>query len=424
MNSIRNLRSRLFYGWVIAFVAFMSLFVAAGPRGAFGNLIEPLSRDFGWNLEQISLAASLSIFLLGLSQPLVGWLINRLGPKKVILGGLIVYGLSSLLLSLISSLWQLYLLYGVAMGISWGASSNLSFAALISSWFSKRRGLALSMAHSGMAIGQFLLIPVSMGFIIYQGWRWAVAILSFLVLGVGVPLVWRLVRDTPYEKGVLPDGGKIAVSPATLPGGAGQPGHSVRPKGVGLRAAARTSPFWLLAGSFTICGLTSHLMSVHFVPSAIHQGYPPMTAAQAAGVMWGANVIGIWVSGFISDYVGRKVPLAILYALRGLGIIMLLSSGSELTLYLAAILIGVGTLGTAPLTTGLVADIYGVASIGTVLGIVSMGHQLGGGVSIYLAGLIAHERGSYYWAFVPSAIFLFMASLACLFIREKRPKEG
>lgn len=421
MNKSRKLRDRFFYGWTIILVSFLTYLSTIGPRSAFGNLVQPWQSEFGWNMEQISLAASLGLILYGFSQPLTGWLVNRFGPRKVILWGVIVYGASSILTSLISSLWQLYLLYGVVVGISWSACTTVSLSALISSWFYKKRGLALSIAHSGMALGQFLLVPFSMFLIINQGWRLAVGFLGGLVLVVALPLVWKLVCDTPEEMGLLPDGRKENVNPAKPATKALKAVQPIQPKSAGLRGAMATPSFWLLVGSFFVCGLTAHMIAVHFVPAAIGSGYPPLQAATAGGLVGGASILGIWVSGFISDIIGRKIPLASLYLLRGLGLIMLMFSFNSTTLYLSAILIGFGTLGTASLTAGLVADIYGVASMGTILGMVSMGHQVAGGISVYLAGMVAHESGSYYWVFLPSFFFLLAAFLACLFLREQRP---
>lgn len=424
MKQHQKLTDRLFYGWIIILVSFLTYLTTMGPRTAFGNLVQPWKSEFGWNMQQISLAASLGLIIYGFCQPLTGWLVNRFGPRKVILWGLVAYGASSILTSLISSLWQLYALYGVVMGIAWAACTTVSLSALISSWFYKKRGLALSIAHSGMALGQFLLVPFSMYLILNQGWRLSVGFLGVLVVVVALPLVWKFVRDTPQEKGLLPDGRKEKAGVVKPAAEVSKPALPPGPKSMGLGAAMGTPSFWLLVGSFFVCGLTAHMISVHFVPAAISSGYPPLKAAAAGGLVGGASMLGIWVSGFISDFIGRKIPLASLYLLRGLGILLLISSANETTLFLSAILIGFGTLGTASLTAGLVADIYGVASMGTILGMVSMGHQVAGGVSVYLAGIVSHESGSYYWVFLPSFFFLVAAFLACLFIKEKRPQPS
>ena len=421
LNKNQRPGNRFFYGWAIVIVSFFTFLVTMGPRTAFGNLVQPWESEFGWNMEQISLAASLGLILYGLSQPITGWFVNRFGPRKVILWGLIAYGISSILTSLVSNLWQLYLIYGLIMGISWSACTTISLSALTSSWFYKKRGLALSITQSGMAMGQFLLVPISMLLIINHGWRLAVGFLGGLVLIVALPLVWKLVRDTPQSMGLLPDGRKefsnTAKSASETSKAAPLPQHP----STGLRQAMGTPSFWLLVGSFFVCGLTAHMISVHFVPAAIGAGYSPLKAATAGGLVGGASFAGIWVSGFVSDFTGRKIPLAGLYLLRGVGLIMLMYSFNSTTLYLSAIMIGFGTLGTASLTAGLVADMYGVASMGTILGMISMGHQIAGGVSVYLAGMLAHESGNYHLVFLPSALFLFAAFLACLFLQEQRP---
>lgn len=416
--------NRLFYGWVIVIVSFLTYLSTMGPRSSFGNLTLPWQSEFGWNMQQISLAASLGLLLYGFSQPLTGWLVNRFGPRKVILWGIIIYGVSSILTSLISSLWQLYAIYGVVMGLAWSACTTVSLSALISSWFYKKRGIALSLAHSGLALGQFLLVPFSMFLILNQGWRLTLALLGGLVLVIALPLVWKLVRDTPQEMGLLPDGSKGQPGPAKPATEVTKVALPVEGKSTGLGAAMRTSSFWLLVGSYFICGLTAHMVAVHLVPAAISSGYPPLQAATAGGLAGGASILGIWAGGLISDVIGRKIPLASLYFLRGIGLILFIFSFSKTTLFLSAILIGFGTLGTASLTAALIADVYGVAAMGTILGIVAMGHQVGGGLSVYLAGIIFHESGSYYWAFLPAVFFLFAAFVACLFIREKRPQQA
>ena len=412
-------KDKLFYGWIVLLATFLTYLSTMGPRTSFGNLVGAWQSEFGWNMEQMSLAASIGLILYGLSQPLTGWLVNRYGPRKVTLCGLAAYGTASVLSALISSLWQLYALYGVVMGIAWAACTTVSLSALVSSWFYKKRGIALSVAQSGMALGQFILVPVSMLMIINQGWRLALGFLGGLVLVVALPLIWKLVRDTPQEMGLLPDGRKGTDYPAKQPAEASKAASALKPQAIGLGGAMGTPSFWLLVGSFFVCGLTAHMLSVHFVPAAISSGYAPLKAATAGGIVGGAAFVGIFVSGFVSDFIGRKIPLASLYLLRGLGILLLLFSFNETSLLVAAMMIGFGTMGTASLTAGLVADIYGVASMGTILGMVSMGHQLAGGVSVYLAGMVAHETGNYYWAFLPSFFFLAAAFLACLFIREK-----
>jgi MFS family permease len=334
--------------------------------------------------------------------------------------GLMVYGGSLLLLSFVNSLWQLYLLYGVLMGIAWSACSNVSLSTLLSTWFHRRRGLAISIGYSGLPMGQFLLTPLSMILILNQGYQLAIVFLSFLLLAIALPLVWRLVRDNPEEMNLLPDGRTSELHAAPAPPDLVEvTSDSAVSQNGGLRHAVRTLPFWLLVGSFFICGITAHLLIVHFVPAAIMSGYNPLTAAKAAGVMGASAVGGIWITGFLSDKVGRKIPLAILYLFRGLGFIMFLFATTEPMLYLSAFLIGFGTFGTGALTAGLVADIFGVKSMGTILGIVSMGHQIGGGFSTYIAGYIANNNGTYYWAFLPAAFLLFIAFLAAVFIREK-----
>lgn len=410
-------RRQIFYGWFVVFSSFLIYFTVSGTRGSFGNFIYPLSNQFGWSIQQISLAASLGTLFYGLAQPFIGFAVNRRGARIAILSGTLIYGALTVLLAALTQLWQLYLVYGLFMGLSWGSTSNTSNAALISRWFTKRKGLALSFAISGMAMGNFLIIPFSMFLILNIGWRWTFAVLGLLVLGISLPIAYKVMRNGPEEKGLLPDG----QEPSTAIAGQNQktPAQLHITK-TGLPQAARTRSFWLLLAGFFVCGFTALMSSTFFVPMAISSGFAEMDSAKAAGVMGATAAVGLWVGGFFSDFVGRKRPLAAFYFLRGIGFLLLLNAHSLPGLYLAALFMGLGAFGTAPITAGLVGDIYGVLSMGTIFGVISMAHQLGGAFSIYLTGMIVDATQSYQWALIPGILLLFGATTVSLLIPEKK----
>ncbi|MBI4333300.1 MAG: MFS transporter [Chloroflexi bacterium] len=421
MNFIKRLpRGPIFYGWFVVLSSFLIYLTISGTRGSFGNFIYPLTKEFGWSVQQVSLAASIGTLCYGLAQPFVGFLVNRRGARMAILGGTLVYGSLTMVLAAMNQLWQLYLVYGILMGTAWGATSNTSNTALISRWFSKRKGLALAFAISGMAVGNFLLIPLSMYLILNIGWRQTLLILGLLVLAIALPVGFKVLRSSPEEKGLLPDGERptsdgsaqaISKAASTKAAGVGR---------MGLPQAMRTRPFWLMMVGYFVCGFTALMSSTFFVPMAISNGFAEMDSARAAGVMGAASAAGLWVGGFFSDLVGRKRPLAAFYFMRGLGFFLLLNAHSLPGLYLAALFMGFGAFGTAPITAGLVGDIYGVLNMGTIFGVISMAHQFGGAISIYMTGVIVDVTQSYQWAIIPGVILLMVATTASLAIPEKK----
>ncbi len=392
----------------------------SGTRGSFGNFIHPLSEQFGWSVKQVSLAASISTLFYGMAQPIIGFIVNRKGARAAILLGTIFYGSLTILLSRLTDLWMLYLVYGLLMGAAWGATANTPNAALISRWFTKRKGLALSVAISGMAMGNFILIPFSMYLILNIGWRWSLVVLGSLVLAISVPFSLKFLVNSPEEKGLLPDG----EEPSARTTAEASQASKVAARKMGLPQAARTRPFWLMLSGFFVCGFTSMLSSTFFVPMAIKNGFGEFTSAQAAGVMGAAAAIGLWIGGHLSDVWGRKRPLAAFYFLRAIGFILLVSTHSLPGLYISAIFMGFGSFGTAPITAGMVGDIYGVLSMGTIFGVISTSHQIGGALSIYLAGSIVDSTGSYYWAMVPGILLLFGATTVSLLIPEKKKEKA
>ncbi len=409
-------RPRIFYGWIVVFSSFIIFLTVSGTRGSFGNFVQPLSEQFGWSVKQVSLAASISTLFYGLGQPFIGFIVNRKGPRAAIIIGVACYGSLTIFLYFLTQLWVFYLVYGLLMGTAWGATANTPVTALISRWFTRRKGIALAIAISGMATGNFLLIPFSMFLILNIGWRYTFVVMGLLVLVVSLPQAFRFLRNSPEEKGLLPDGDLPLTGAAAVAHQAAQAKMVM----MGLPQAIHTRSFWLMLFGYFTCGFSALMSSTFFVPMALHAGFPELASAQAAGFMGAASAIGLWLGGYVSDIWGRKRPLAALFFLRGVGFFLLLNVHNMPGLYLAALFIGFGAFGTAPLTAGLVGDIFGVVSMASIFGVISMAHQVGGAFSIYMAGIIVDATNSYQWAIIPAICLLMAASLGSLAIQEKR----
>jgi MFS family permease len=408
--SIGRLRG-IHYGWVVLAATFVAIAAAAGIRGSFGVYVKPLEADFGWDRAAISGVAALSLLCFGAAQPIIGRLIDRYGPRGVLTGSLLALGISVLATASVQELWQLYLTYGIVVSLAAGGPSMATVSAVAARWFEARRGLVIGLAMSGVSVGQVMLIPLAMWLTASFGWRAGYAALGAIVCVVALPVVWLFVRSDPASMGSLPFGArpdKARGAAATL----------AAERSVGVLGAVRTLPFWLLAGSYFVCGYsTSGLVDTHVVPYAIEHGVPNMAAASALGLMGAVNTLGAIAAGYVADRYGRRNPLAITYFVRGLSLLWLLTVRDAAALHVFAVVFGLSYIATVPPTTALTADIFGRKSVASIFGWIFLMHQIGAASGSLVGGIIYETTGSYLPAFLSGAILCLTASAMVLAIR-------
>ncbi len=409
-------RPAIFYGWVIVATTFLIALVTVGGRSAFGVFVVPMSEAFGWSRSTISLAASLGFLVNGLSQPFVGRLIDTLGGRKVILASLAMVGSMTILLALTFHILFLILVFGVLMSIAWSGASLTTTSALLSRWFRRRRASVLSLSTAGASAGGLLLVPLAMTILQRTDWRLTWVALGVLVLVVAWPLAYFLLRDDPTDLNLLPDGAQ-----ASADGRQGDPIDAAPGplEADSWRVALRSWPFWQLSGAYGVCGFTTAILTTHFIPYAIDRGVAPSTAATALGVMNGLNIVGVIVMGALADRWGRKNLLALVYAGRGGAYALLLLAPDPWGLWGFAAIAGFSYWATAPLTTSLTADVYGLKTLGTLSGVTFLVHQVGGAASIQFAGLMRDLTGSYAMPFTLAGLLLIPAALSTFSIREQ-----
>jgi MFS family permease len=404
--------SRIHPAWVVLGAVTFGLLATSGVRSSFGVFIKPMEAEFGWDRTALSVVASLSLFLYGAVGPLVGRLADRWGPRGVFAVSTVLLGVGALATSWIVTLWQLYLTAGIVTALGAGGAGMPVAAAVATRWFDARRGLVLGIAGGGMAAGQLLIVPLAMWLTVSWGWRW-----TFLVLGAGflfavVPLVLALVRDDPRDLGLRPYGAKEGGRPETR--------AEIAAQRTGVLQAARTAPFWLLAGSFWVCGYTtSGLVLTHLIPHATEHGFHAGQAAQALGVMGALNVAGTVLSGVICDRFGQKGPLAGYYLLRGLSLVFLPYVDTVPGLFAFAAVFGLNYISTVPATTAITARIYGRHSVGELSGWIFFSHQVGSAIGSLAGGYLYDRFGDYTVAFHSAALVAFVATGLVLAIREE-----
>ena len=404
-----------FYGWYVAGSLFFAMFLSIGLRQGFGIFVEPWQREFGVGVATISLAASIGWFVNGSSQVLMGWLIDRVGGRKVVTGAALLLGVSGVLMATVNSVFALIVVYGVLMSLAAAGLAGGPPGAVVVRWFRRKRGAAMSLLTSGGSIGGLVLVPFLTYLFLWTDWRSAWLITSAVVLLLGVPLLYLVLRDDPADLGLHPDGDDGAsAAAARIATGAGPLLARRWPD------AFRSAPMWQLSAAYWVCGVTTASISVHYVRWAAAEGITPATAALAFGVLSGLNAIAVLLVGPISDRLPRKTLLGVVYLIRGVAFVLLVVLPGPAALWGFAIVGGASWLATVPLTTSLAADVYGVRHLGTLAGLINFAHQLGGALAVYLFGLVFDVHGSYDAAFLFGAATLVGAGVVSLSIRERR----
>jgi MFS family permease len=395
------------------------LLLSVGIQSSFGNFLKPMSTEFGWDRATASLPAAVGILMNGLFQPFVGRIVDRIGPRRVIMLSMLLLAVSTAALAATPGIWYLTGVYGVFFALGISGAGTIPNTTMVARWFIQQRGRAMGLVNAGGSVGQLLLIPLSMAIFLQTDWRTTYLVLGAILLVLGVPVAALALRNDPSDMGLRPDG--ETVPPSTEQGRATPPVPQRPPlEPSRWQGALSSTPMWLLIGGFFVCGYTVALVSTHFVAFATDRGMAPTTAATALGLLGGCNIIGSLLAGTVSDRVGRKNPLALIYLVRAAAFVFLLTAYTPWMLYLFAVVAGLSWFSTVPLTVALTAEIYGVRHMGTLVGIAFTSHQVGGAVSIYLAGRLFDLSGSYTGVYLVGIALLLGAALASYAIQERR----
>jgi MFS family permease len=402
----------IYYGWIVVISVMLTLAIASGGRFLFGIVLRPVSEEFGWGRAELALAVTISVIALSLLQPVVGWLVDRYGSRPILIAGVITTAVAMIPMTMVTSLWQVYVFYGLIAAFGFAATSPVNTTALVNGWFEKRRGLALSMATSGAAYGQLLIVPIATAIMLGWGWRASYLAVSAALVVLVLPLVIFLVRDSPSRAAAL----------------ANRAERRDDVQRVSVREAMRTPTYWQLSFGMFVCGFTMAFTSVHMIPyltdMADHSHHSTQTmqttASFALSVVGGCSILGAIIIGFLSDRKGHREMLAMTYFLRGLAFLVLLVVGSFIPgIFIAAIVLGISWTSTTPLASAISADTYGRASLGAIFGFIFTAMNIGSGFGAWLAGLDRDILGNYDASLVANAIMGFAAAGVTLTIRKR-----
>lgn len=404
--------SGIYYGWVVVAITLLAMLVSAGLRQAPGVVIRPLEDEFGWNRAATAAAVAVSLLTYGLAGPFTGRLMDHFGVRVVTLGGLLLTATGSAATLFITSLVELHVWWGVVVGLGSGALATVLGAAVANRWFIAKRGLVVGLLSAGISAGQLVFVPAMMGLTLAFGWRAALGLLAALLGLVVLPLAALLIRSDPADVGLRPYGA-AASTPAQAAAAAGP----VTP----LAKALRSRDFWLLAGSFFVCGFTTNgLIGTHLIPHAVEHGFSEYEAAGALALVGAMNVIGTTISGYFTDRYDPRRLLAIYYGCRAVSLVFLPWVHDTMGLVVFAVIYGLDFIATVPPTVALTADRFGRRSIGTIFGWIFFSHQVGAATASFGAGVVRVWMGDYVAAFLAAALLGFVAAAVCLRITPPR----
>ncbi|MFJ4921052.1 MFS transporter [Streptomyces sp. NPDC088725] len=413
----RRAPGRIHRAWFVAIVTFVTIVGAAAFASLPGLLIDPLHAEFDWSRGTIGFAVSVNLALYGLTAPFAAALMDRFGIRRVVAVALTLIAVGAVLTVFMTASWQLVLYWGVLVGLGSGSMALALAATVTNRWFVARRGLVTGILTAAGASGQLIFLPLLSGLVEHHGWRPASVTVGLAALTV-VPFVWLLMRDHPADVG-LPAYGAEELKPKPAPvTGAARRALTV------LLSAARTGPFWLLAGTFAICGAsTNGLVKTHFVPAAHDHGMPITAAASLLAVIGFFDVVGTVASGWFTDRFDARRLLAVYYALRGVSLIflpVLLAPSVHPPMLFFIVFYGLDWVATVPPTIALCREYYGEDSP-IVFGWVFASHQVGAAAVAFVGGVVRDVFGSYDVVWYASGALCAMAALMALVIRRRAP---
>lgn len=393
------------YAWIVAAVTFAVLLVTAGVRATPGLLMVPLESEFGWSRPVVSGAVAINIALFGLIGPFAASVIDRFGLRRIVLIALALLATSVALSTRMQSRWQLTLLWGVLVGTGTGATSMVLAAIVATRWFDQRRGLVLGALSAANATGQLVFLPMLASVVETQGWRTATLIVAGAAAVVFV-LVSLFMRDRPESIGLRPYGQHSDHVASTA-----------RPLApiAALRLATKSRAFWVLAGTFFICGAsTNGLIGTHLIAACHDVGIPVGRSAQLLAVMGIFDIVGTTASGWLTDRYSSRHLLFAYYALRGVSLLFLPTAllGGSGSLGWFAVFYGLDWIATVPPTVRLTSEAFGKENTGVIYGWIGASHQLGASLAALGAGSIRASLGDYRMAFYVAGALCVFAGLS------------
>jgi MFS family permease len=390
--------------WLVVGLGFLALALIYAMRALLGVTMTPWIEEERWSRELISGVMSASLVVMALVAPVSGHILDRLGPRVVLGGGLLALAAGSALTAAVGAPWQLFIGYGGISAIGFGVGTVSAVATVVLNTVGERSGLKVGFATSGATAGQLLLVPLLSAIVADFGWRAGYLTVAATALALGLA-GWMLAgrwRAARWAEARHDDAGRGIPALTSL--------------GDFLRSRIFHALFW----SFTVCGFTTTgVIETHLIPYAEFCGFPPVPSATIYGLLSGVNLLGMVLAGWLTDHLHRPLLLGSLYVIRALTFVFLVLIGPDFELMLVfAVLFGLVDYATIPVTTSIARSRFGIGRLGLVMGMMSAGHAMGGALGAYLGGALSEGLGSYQWVWLSAVAIALLGGLMAYSIPE------
>jgi predicted MFS family arabinose efflux permease len=390
-------RNSLFSGGTaLALLAgFLVLFIGGGARFTIGLTLKPIVEYFDWGRSDLGLAVAAFQVVSAITLFLAGYLTDRIGPRSILIAGMLVSAIGIGFMSVIAAPWHALVLYGVIFAIGNGAASVIPVGVMVTRIFPDRAGLANSIAISGLSLGQLVVIAVLAAVLVTMSWQSVFMLLGLAHLAIVPLLLWAIPKTDERRN---------------------EPRSVV---GVGVMEAARSRQFWVLLAIYAICGFDDFFVSTHVVAYAQDRGIGSLFAGNLLAVMGLTALLGVFATGAVSDRLGPVWPTAAAFAARLFVFALVMVDQSVISITVFALVFGVTFLVTAPLTVLFVAQYFGARHLGALTGLITMVHHMCGGAGAYLGSAVFDRTGSYDFAFP----IMLLSSVIALFLLVLLPSK-
>ncbi len=391
-------------GWTIVVLCFLGLALTASARGTIGLVMPTWEAELGWTRGFVSFVGAMMLITVAVVAPLAGNFQDRFGPRPLLVTGMLFIAAGTALTAFISSAAAFVVTFGIVTALGFGVFGNHTIAPTLAWFFEKNRGLATGIATAGLTAGQLVIVPLLALLLQSAGWRLGYILLACAALVVA-PVLYFMIP------------GRDAIQGASR-----ESQEPDAPLGQRLKFLFTSPVFHALFWSFVICGFTtSGTVEVHLIPYAISCGFPPLTSATAYGVLAGVNMLGMTLSGYLTDRMNRPLLLGIIYIGRGLCFLLLMRIAGDIQmLFIFAVAFGVFDYSTVPPTASLVASHLGKRIMGLAMGLLAAGHALGGAAGAFMAGILYDLYAQYDAVWIASIGVAVAAGLMAFTIRENR----
>ena len=411
---------KIFYGVWIAFAAFVFFFLTAGAGFySFSVFIKPFEETFGWSRASISLAMSIFMLTQGVCGTLIGYLTARYGPKRVMTISAVATGAVFISVYFTQTLWYFYLVYAL-LAVATTGIGMIPVSSLLARWFVRRRGTAIGFAMVGIAMGGFVMSPLVGVLNAHLSWRWSYVLMGFLAWALAVPMTLFVIKASPAEMGLRPDGDESEeTNGGPRPENGAGPG--AQEEGWPFRAAVRSRAFWWIAATYLLAPMAQGGVLQHQVRVVNVAGIPATAAAMALGLTAGMGGLGKLSFGRLSENFPFRYVAGLCFGLQALAILLLLTVKSVAAVWVYVVLYGFGMGGVVVLMALAVGYYFGVVAFGTIMGVVAFVQAIGSSSGAYISGLMYDTFGSYTYALILFGSIYLTAIVAIFMAGKPKP---